>query len=42
VNYLFKPPGWSHDGSKKTSSQLRNDVYWKLVHCSLFFYWHCY
>jgi hypothetical protein len=27
VNYLFKPPGWSHDGSKKTSSQLRNDVY---------------
>jgi hypothetical protein len=21
--YLFGPPGWSHDGSKKTSLQLR-------------------
>ena len=27
VNYLIKPPGWSHDGSKKTSSQLRNEGY---------------
>jgi hypothetical protein len=25
VNYLIKPPGWSHDGSKKTSSQLRKE-----------------
>lgn len=23
INYLFKPPGWSHDGSTKTSEQLR-------------------
>ncbi len=22
--YIFGPPGWSHDGSKKTSKQLRN------------------
>jgi hypothetical protein len=21
--YIFGPPGWSHDGSKKTSDQLR-------------------
>lgn len=24
-NYLFKAPGWSHDGSTKTSDQLRNE-----------------
>jgi sterol desaturase/sphingolipid hydroxylase (fatty acid hydroxylase superfamily) len=23
--YVFGPPGWSHDGSKKTSKQLRNE-----------------
>jgi sterol desaturase/sphingolipid hydroxylase (fatty acid hydroxylase superfamily) len=23
LNYLFGPPGWSHDGSRKTSSELR-------------------
>lgn len=23
--YIFGPPGWSHDGSKKTSSQLRKE-----------------
>jgi sterol desaturase/sphingolipid hydroxylase (fatty acid hydroxylase superfamily) len=23
MNYLFGPPGWSHDGSRKTSDQLR-------------------
>ncbi len=23
--YVFGPPGWSHDGSKKTSQQLRNE-----------------
>lgn len=23
INYLFKPPGWSHDGSQKTSKQLQ-------------------
>jgi hypothetical protein len=24
--YIFGPPGWSHDGSKKTSRQLRNEL----------------
>jgi len=24
-NYLFGPPGWSHDGSRKTSRQLRGE-----------------
>jgi len=24
--YLFGPPGWSHDGSKKTSRQLRDEL----------------
>jgi len=24
--YLFGPPGWSHDGSRKTSSQLRAEL----------------
>lgn len=24
--YIFGPPGWSHDGSKKTSSQLRAEL----------------
>ncbi len=24
--YVFGPPGWSHDGSKKTSKQLRNEL----------------
>lgn len=24
--YVFGPPGWSHDGSKKTSKQLRNQL----------------
>jgi hypothetical protein len=23
MNYLFGRPGWSHDGSRKTSDQLR-------------------
>lgn len=23
LKYLFKPPGWSHDGSRKTSQQMR-------------------
>lgn len=27
LNYIFKPPGWSHDGSKKTTSQLRKEGY---------------
>ncbi len=27
LGYLFGPPGWSHDGSRKTSDQLRED--WK-------------
>ncbi|WP_116108529.1 sterol desaturase family protein [Lewinella sp. IMCC34191] len=25
LNYLFGPPGWSHDGSRKTSRQLREE-----------------
>ncbi|HLO79722.1 MAG TPA: sterol desaturase family protein [Chitinophagaceae bacterium] len=25
MNYLFGPPGWSHDGSRKTSDQLRQE-----------------
>ncbi len=25
MNYLFGPPGWSHDGSRKTSDQLRKE-----------------
>lgn len=25
--YIFGPPGWSHDGSKKTSKQLREEYY---------------
>lgn len=27
INYLFQPPGWSHDGSTMTSKQLR--AYWE-------------
>ena len=26
LNYIFAPPGWSHDGSRKTSSQLRAEA----------------
>lgn len=26
IMYLFGPPGWSHDGSKKTSRQLREEM----------------
>jgi len=26
IMYVFGPPGWSHDGSKKTSSQLRAEL----------------
>jgi sterol desaturase/sphingolipid hydroxylase (fatty acid hydroxylase superfamily) len=25
INYLVKPPGWSHDGSTKTTKQLRDE-----------------
>jgi hypothetical protein len=25
INYLIKPPGWSHDGSTKTTKQLREE-----------------
>ena len=28
-HYVFGPPGWSHDGSKKTSSQLRRELHLK-------------
>lgn len=27
LRYMFAPPGWSHDGSKKTSRQLRNEYH---------------
>jgi sterol desaturase/sphingolipid hydroxylase (fatty acid hydroxylase superfamily) len=27
LNYLFRPPGWSHDGSKKTAKQMQRE--WK-------------
>ncbi len=26
LKYLFKPPGWSHDGSTKTADQLRKEL----------------
>ena len=26
LKYLFMPPGWSHDGSTKTSNELRNEL----------------
>ena len=26
LGYVFGPPGWSHDGSRKTSSQLRKEL----------------
>jgi sterol desaturase/sphingolipid hydroxylase (fatty acid hydroxylase superfamily) len=29
LRYIFAPPGWSHDGSKKTARQLRRDYYKK-------------
>lgn len=27
LGYIFGPPGWSHDGSRKTSEQLRAELY---------------
>lgn len=27
LKYLLKPPGWSHDGSSKTSKQLRQELF---------------
>lgn len=27
LNYLLRPPGWSHDGSAKTSRQLQDEYY---------------
>lgn len=26
LSYLFNPPGWSHDGSRKTSEELREEI----------------
>ena len=26
LKYIFAPPGWSHDGSKKTSIELRKEM----------------
>ncbi|MFM2360436.1 MAG: hypothetical protein RLY16_2429 [Bacteroidota bacterium] len=26
INYLIQPPGWSHDGSSRTTAQLRQDM----------------
>lgn len=30
LGYIFGPPGWSHDGSRKTSEQLREEYFEKL------------
>jgi hypothetical protein len=27
IKYLVMPPGWSHDGSTKTSRQLRKELF---------------
>lgn len=27
LKYIFYPPGWSHDGTRKTSKQLREEMY---------------
>jgi len=27
LKYLFMPPGWSHDGSRKTAKELRKDIF---------------
>jgi len=27
LKYIFYPPGWSHDGTRKTSKQLREEIY---------------
>lgn len=32
LKYVFGPPGWSHDGSKKTSNQLRAELKNKTQH----------
>jgi sterol desaturase/sphingolipid hydroxylase (fatty acid hydroxylase superfamily) len=32
--YVFGPPGWSHDGSRKTSQQLRSEYFEKLYSTS--------
>jgi sterol desaturase/sphingolipid hydroxylase (fatty acid hydroxylase superfamily) len=32
LNYLIKPPGWSHDGSRKTSAELKSDFVRLNVH----------
>jgi len=34
LNYIFGPPGWSHDGSRKTSVQLRKEELASEVHSS--------
>jgi hypothetical protein len=31
LNYLLGPPGWSHDGSRLTSNQLRLNEKWKTL-----------
>lgn len=30
IGYLFAPPGWSHDGSSKTSKQLQQEYYYNI------------
>ena len=32
LKYIFMPPGWSHDGSSKTSGELRNELQSKQFH----------
>ena len=29
--YLFGPPGWSHDGSRKTSSFYESNIYYIIM-----------
>ena len=29
IKYVFGPPGWSHDGSRKTTAQLKKDIHLK-------------
>jgi sterol desaturase/sphingolipid hydroxylase (fatty acid hydroxylase superfamily) len=29
LKYVFAPPGWSHDGSTKTSKEMRAEIGWK-------------
>jgi len=34
LKYLFAPPGWSHDGSRKSSRQIKSDYVRENPHLS--------